>query len=82
VIGRTGFLPLRDRPQTWVKPTTHRQDALGIDESVKMARLFKGRRKDFRLLTGRGHYTADWRLPGQAHGVFLRSERADAEIVA
>src|SRR5262245_12305524 len=42
---------------------------------------FKGRREDDRLLTGRGQYTADWNLPGQLYGVFLRSDRAHAEIV-
>jgi carbon-monoxide dehydrogenase large subunit len=41
----------------------------------------QGRREDFRLVTGRGQYTADWNLDGQAHGCFLRSDRAHAEIV-
>ena len=41
----------------------------------------RGRREDFRLVTGSGRYTADWNLDGQAHAVFLRSERAHAEIV-
>ena len=39
------------------------------------------RREDFRLVTGRGRYTADWNLPGQLHAVFLRADRAHAEIV-
>jgi carbon-monoxide dehydrogenase large subunit len=39
-----------------------------------------GRREDGRLLSGRGQYTADWNLDGQAHGCFLRSDRAHAEI--
>src|SRR5829696_7321509 len=43
---------------------------------------FKGRREDDRLLTGRGRYTADWNLPGQLYGAFLRSDRAHAEIVS
>jgi carbon-monoxide dehydrogenase large subunit len=43
---------------------------------------FKGRREDDRLLTGRGRYTADWNLPGQLYGYFLRSDRAHAEIVS
>jgi carbon-monoxide dehydrogenase large subunit len=34
------------------------------------------------MLTGRGRYVADWNLPGQAHGHFLRSDRAHAEIVS
>ena len=41
---------------------------------------FKGRREDDRLLTGRGQYTADWNLPEQLYGYFLRSDRAHAEI--
>jgi carbon-monoxide dehydrogenase large subunit len=41
---------------------------------------FKGRREDHRLLTGSGRYTADWNLPGQLYGHFLRSDRAHAEI--
>jgi aerobic carbon-monoxide dehydrogenase large subunit len=41
----------------------------------------RGRREDFRLVTGSGQYTADWNLDGQAHAVFLRSDRAHAEIV-
>jgi len=47
-----------------------------------MSDAFKGRREDQRLVTGQGCYTADWTLPGQAHGYFLRSDRAHAEIVA
>ena len=39
-----------------------------------------GRREDLRLITGRGRYTADWNLPGQLHAVFLRSDRAHAQI--
>ena len=45
-----------------------------------MSGAFKGRREDARLLTGQGRYTADWNLPGQLHGYFLRSDRAHAEI--
>ena len=47
-----------------------------------MSARFTGRREDARLLTGQGHYTSDWNLPGQLYGVFLRSERAHAELVA
>ena len=43
---------------------------------------FKGRREDDRLLTGRGRYTADWDLPEQLYGFFLRSDRAHAEILS
>ena len=45
-----------------------------------MSGVFKGRREDGRLITGQGRYTADWNLPGQAYGCFLRSDRAHAEI--
>ena len=40
-----------------------------------------GRREDLRLLTGRGRFTADWDLPGQAHAAFLRADRAHARIL-
>ena len=39
------------------------------------------RLEDFRLLTGRGRYAADWNMSGQLYGYFLRSERAHALIV-
>ncbi|HEX7220959.1 MAG TPA: molybdopterin cofactor-binding domain-containing protein, partial [Burkholderiales bacterium] len=42
---------------------------------------FRGRREDDRLLTGQGRYTADWNLPGQLYGCFVRSDRAHAEIL-
>jgi len=41
----------------------------------------KGRLEDARMLTGRGRYASDWQLPGQAHGHFVRSDRAHAEIL-
>ncbi len=47
-----------------------------------MSAEFKGRREDQRLITGKGQYTADWNLPGQAYGHFLRADRAHAEIVS
>ncbi len=47
-----------------------------------MSHAYKGRREDFRLLTGQGRYASDWNLPGQLHGYFLRSDRAHAEIVS
>jgi len=43
---------------------------------------FHGRREDDRLLTGKGRYTADWNLPGQLYGHFLRSDHAHAEIIS
>jgi carbon-monoxide dehydrogenase large subunit len=47
-----------------------------------MTAVFKGRREDLRLVTGRGKYTSDWNLPGQLYACFLRSDRAHAEIVS
>ncbi len=47
-----------------------------------MARPFKGRREDFRLVTGQGRYTSDWSLPNQAYGFFLRADRAHADILS
>src|SRR6188474_2954760 len=44
--------------------------------------MLKGRLEDDRMLTGRGRYVADWNLPGQLYGHFLRSDRAHAEIVS
>jgi carbon-monoxide dehydrogenase large subunit len=43
---------------------------------------YLGRREDPRLLTGAGRYTADWNLPDQLHAVFLRADRAHADIRA
>src|SRR5687767_11915054 len=40
------------------------------------------RREDFRLVTGQGRYTSDWNLPDQLHAVFLRADRAHAEILS
>ena len=47
----------------------------GIGAAVK-------RREDLRFITGQGTYTDDLNLPGQAHGVFLRSPYARARIGA
>ena len=42
-----------------------------------------GRRvEDLRLITGSGRYASDWNEPGQLYGVFVRSDRAHAEIVS
>ncbi len=38
--------------------------------------------EDFRLITGTGTYAADWNLPGQWYGHFVRSDHAHAEIIA
>jgi carbon-monoxide dehydrogenase large subunit len=40
------------------------------------------RLEDYRLVTGSGKYAADWNLPGQLYGYFLRSDRAHARIVS
>jgi len=39
------------------------------------------RREDERLLTGKGCYTADWNLPRQLYGYFMRADRAHAKIL-
>ena len=54
---------------------------MAVDAAARV-RPFAGRREDDRLLTGRGRYTADWNLPGQLYGCFLRSDRAHAEILS
>jgi aerobic carbon-monoxide dehydrogenase large subunit len=38
--------------------------------------------EDFRLITGTGKYAADWNVPGQLYGYFVRADRAHAEIVS
>ena len=43
---------------------------------------FKGRREDYRLVTGQGKYTSDWSFPDEASGFFLRADRAHAKIVS
>jgi carbon-monoxide dehydrogenase large subunit len=40
------------------------------------------RKEDARLLTGRGKYAADFRLPGMLHGAVLRSPHAHARLGA
>ncbi len=42
----------------------------------------QGRLEDERMLKGAGRYVADWNLPAQARGHFLRSDHAHAEIVS
>jgi carbon-monoxide dehydrogenase large subunit len=42
----------------------------------------QGRLEDERMLKGAGRYVADWALPNQARGHFVRSDHAHAEIVA
>jgi aerobic carbon-monoxide dehydrogenase large subunit len=50
-------------------------NATGIGRSVR-------RREDLRLLAGRGRYSDDMNLPGQAYAVMVRSPHAHARIVA
>ena len=38
------------------------------------------RREDQPLLIGRGHFTDDVALPGQAHGAFVRAQTAHADL--
>ena len=49
------------------------ENQFGIGKPVR-------RKEDRRLLTGRGRYTVDIDVPGQAHAVFLRSPHAHARI--
>jgi aerobic carbon-monoxide dehydrogenase large subunit len=50
-------------------------NATGIGRSVR-------RREDLRLLCGKGRYSDDMNLPGQAYAVMVRSPHAHARIVA
>jgi aerobic carbon-monoxide dehydrogenase large subunit len=42
----------------------------------------QGRLEDERMLKGAGRYVADWSLPAQTYGHFLRSDHAHAQIVS
>jgi len=53
----------------------HVDDRFGIGQPVR-------RKEDIRFLTGRGRYTDDIDLPGQAHLAILRSPHAHARIVS
>ncbi|HEV8016910.1 MAG TPA: xanthine dehydrogenase family protein molybdopterin-binding subunit [Stellaceae bacterium] len=50
-----------------------RGNEFGIGKPVR-------RKEDLRLLTGRGRYTVDIDIPGQAHAVLLRSPHAHARV--
>ncbi len=50
-------------------------NATGIGRSVR-------RREDLRLLAGKGRYSDDMNLPGQAYAVMVRSPHAHARIIA
>jgi carbon-monoxide dehydrogenase large subunit len=53
----------------------HVDDRFGIGQPVR-------RKEDVRFLTGRGRYTDDIDMPGQAHLAILRSPHAHARIVS
>ena len=59
-----------DKVDNWIEETATLSD-----------KPYKGRREDYRLLTGRGKYTADHDIAGQAFAYFLRADRAHAKIV-
>src|ERR1700676_3335102 len=40
------------------------------------------RREDGRFVTGRGRYTDDINVPGQAYAVFVRSDHAHGELIS
>lgn len=46
-------------------------------DGIRVTRL-----EDARFLTGAGCFAADWNLPGQLHGAFVRSDRAHARLVS
>jgi carbon-monoxide dehydrogenase large subunit len=50
--------------------------------TTRVKEIFKGRREDLRLVTGRGRYVSDWSFPNQLYGHFLRSDRGHADILS
>jgi aerobic carbon-monoxide dehydrogenase large subunit len=54
-------------------------DARHEDASPSRAVL---RREDARFVTGRGRYTDDINIPGQAYGTFVRSDHAHGELLS
>jgi len=54
---------------------------VGNDASFTVDGMRVTRLEDLRLITGHGRFAADWNLPGQLYGYFLRSDRAHARIV-
>ncbi|OGA14777.1 MAG: carbon monoxide dehydrogenase [Betaproteobacteria bacterium RIFCSPLOWO2_02_FULL_63_19] len=51
---------------------------MSVDEAMIGASIL--RREDQRFLTGRGRYSADFQVPGEARAVFVRSAHAHAEV--
>ena len=58
----------------YVNPGYFVTNPAGVGQPVR-------RVEDFRLLTGQGCYSDDWRMEGQAHAVALRSPHAHARLV-
>ena len=59
----------------------HPDKKLRGEDATLAEHQFKGRREDLRLVTGRGRYTTDNNVNGQAAAHFLRADRAHARIV-
>src|SRR5262245_35529358 len=55
------------------------QEMVG-EESTRFIGRSMPRREDRRLVTGRGQFIADLRLPGMLHAVFVRSQIAHGRI--
>ncbi len=62
----------------------HAPRADGASGAAPRAReaLKPARQEDARLVTGLGRYTADWAMPGMAHGFVIRSDRPHARLVS
>src|SRR6266704_3775189 len=61
------------------KPRERRDELGGVTRSFGQS---VRRKEDHRLLTGRGKYAADFRLPGMLHGAVLRSPHPHARLGA
>ena len=71
---RSHALAMR-RDAAWEDPMSLSPTSTGIGQPVR-------RREDLRLLTGRGRYSDDINVPGQAYAVMVRSPHAHARIRA
>ncbi len=70
-------------PAPCIRSLHRQQHARRVDSSGNgdlSEHQFRGRREDFRLVTGHGRYTADNDYKGEAAGHFLRADRAHAKI--
>ena len=63
------------------RPRTPRAHSMQRNRLGTMGHTYTGRREDQRLVTGAGRYTADCDQPGQLHAVFVRADRAHADIL-